>query len=207
MELSIVNLKNENTGTLILDPRIFGLALNKGLIHEVVVMQQACLRQGTASTKTKGFVRGGGKKPWKQKGTGRARAGSIRSPLWRGGGTIFGPTPRDYSYSMPKKKVRLALCIMLAEKAREGELKILKDWEGIDSKTKTFSNILAQLNLLDTTLVVNEIGDENLIRSSANISRVTITRPEGLNVLDLVSHKNLVVTPGSLSKIVEVWGK
>ena len=205
MELSIVNLKNENVGTLTLNPGIFDLPLNKGLIHEVVVMQQACLRQGTASTKTKGFVRGGGKKPWKQKGTGRARAGSIRSPLWRGGGTTFGPTPRDYSYSMPKKKVRLALCIMLAEKAREGELKILKDWEGIDFKTKTFSNILGQLNLKDTTLVVNEIENENLNRSSANISRVTVTRPEGLNVLDLVNHKNLVVTPQSLTKIVKVW--
>ncbi|MHB8482594.1 MAG: 50S ribosomal protein L4 [Nitrospiria bacterium] len=205
MELSIINVKNENAGTLTLDPRIFDLPLNKGLIHEVVVMQQACLRQGTASTKTKGFVRGGGKKPWKQKGTGRARAGSIRSPLWRGGGTIFGPSPRDYSYSMPKKKVRLALCVMLADKAREGELKILKDWEGIDFKTKTFSNILDQLNLTDTTLVVNEVENENLNRSSANISRVTVTRPEGLNVLDLVSHKNLVVTPQSLTKIVEVW--
>lgn len=204
MELSVVNLKNENAGTITLDPRIFDLPLNKGLLHEVVLMQQASMRQGTAKTKTKGFVRGGGKKPWKQKGTGRARAGSIRSPLWRGGGTIFGPIPRDYSYSMPKKKVRLALCGLLAEKAREGTLKIVHDWEGVETKTKIFSKILDQLSLSHTTLIVNDVENENLVRSSANISRVTLLKSERLNVLDIMTHQNLVFTPHSLNKIVEV---
>lgn len=207
MELSIVNLKNENAGTVTLDPRIFDLPLNKGLIHEVVLMQQASMRQGTAKTKTKGFVRGGGKKPWKQKGTGRARAGSIRSPLWRGGGTIFGPIPRDYSYSMPKKKVRLALCVLLAEKAREGVLKVVQDWEGVETKTKGFSKILDQLSLSNTTLIVNDVQNDNLVRSSANISRVTLLNPERLNVLDVMAHQYLVVTPHSLNKIVEVLTK
>ncbi|MFI5304343.1 MAG: 50S ribosomal protein L4 [Nitrospiria bacterium] len=200
-------MNNENAGSVTLDPRIFDLPINKGLIHEVVLMQQASMRQGTAKTKTKGFVRGGGKKPWKQKGTGRARAGSIRSPLWRGGGTIFGPTPRDYSYSMPKKKVRLALCGLLAEKAREGVLKVVKGWEEVDTKTKLFSKILDQLNLSNTTLIVNDVENENLLRSSANISRVTLMKPERLNVLDVMSHQNLVLTPHSLNRIVEVLTK
>ena len=207
MELPIVNLKNENVGKVDLDPRVFGVEINKSLIHEVVVMQQACLRQGTASTKTKGFVRGGGKKPWKQKGTGRARAGSNRSPLWRGGGTIFGPTPRDYSYNMPKKKVRIAVRAMLSEKAREGGLKIIQDWTGLDMKTKTFSKVLDQLNLSRTMLLVNDGGNENLSRSSANISRVRLVSPENLNVLDLITNTDLVLTPQSLNKIVEVWSK
>jgi large subunit ribosomal protein L4 len=207
VELSIVNLKNETAGTVTLDPRIFDLPLNKGLIHEVVLMQQASMRQGTAKTKTKGFVRGGGKKPWKQKGTGRARAGSIRSPLWRGGGTTFGPIPRDYSYSMPKKKVRLALCVLLAEKAREGALKVVQGWESVETKTKDFSQILDQLSLSHTTLIVNDVKNDNLVRSSANISRVTLLNPAGLNVLDVMSHQNLVVTPHSLNKIVEVLTK
>ncbi|MBI1819192.1 MAG: 50S ribosomal protein L4 [Nitrospirae bacterium] len=207
MEIPVINLKNEKKGTVALDPSIFDLPVNKGLIHEVVVMQQACMRQGTASTKTKGFVSGGGKKPWKQKGTGRARAGSIRSPLWRGGGTTFGPTPRDYSYTIPKKKVRLALCCLLAEKARDGEIKVLENWEGVDSKTKTFSQILDRLNLDATTLIVDGVENENLARSSANVSRVTLLKPEGLNVLDLIGHHHLVVTQQSLNKIVEVWTK
>lgn len=207
MEIPIVNLKNENVGKVTLDSGVFEETVNQGLIHEVVVMQQACQRQGTASTKTKGFVRGGGKKPWKQKGTGRARAGSIRSPLWKGGGTTFGPTPRDYSYSMPKKKVRLAIRAMLSEKVREGGIKIVQDWNGLEPKTKAFVKTLGQLNLSKTTLVVEEGNNENLSRSSSNVHRVKLLSPERLNVLDLVSHAELVLTPQSLNKIVEVWSK
>lgn len=207
MELSVINLRNEPSGTMTLDSRIFDLPLNKPLIHEVVVMQQASMRQGTAKTKTKGFVSGGGKKPWKQKGTGRARAGSIRSPLWRGGGTIFGPVPRDYAYSMPKKKVRLALCTLLAEKAREGMLKIVKDWEGLEPKTREFSKILDQLNLSEKTLIVNQSENDALARSSANIPRVTLLKPERINVLDVIAHRYLVLTPESLGKLVEVLVK
>jgi large subunit ribosomal protein L4 len=207
VELSVINLRNEPSGTMTLDSRIFDLPLNKPLIHEVVVMQQASMRQGTAKTKTKGFVSGGGKKPWKQKGTGRARAGSIRSPLWRGGGTIFGPVPRDYAYSMPKKKVRLALCTLLAEKAREGMLKIVKDWEGLEPKTREFSKILDQLNLSEKTLIVNQSENDALARSSANIPRVTLLKPERINVLDVIAHRYLVLTPESLGKLVEVLVK
>jgi len=207
LEIPIVNLKNENVGKVTLDSGVFEETVNQGLIHEVVVMQQACQRQGTAATKTKGFVRGGGKKPWKQKGTGRARAGSIRSPLWRGGGTTFGPTPRDYSYSMPKKKVRLAIRAMLSEKVREGGIKIVQDWNGLEPKTKTFVKTLGQLNLSKTTLVVEEGNNENLSRASSNVFRVKLLSPERLNVLDLVSHADLVLTPQSLNKIVEVWSK
>ncbi len=107
--VDVVNQKNEKVGTLEMADSVFGREINSALLHEAVVMQRACERQGTAAAKTKGFVSGGGKKPWRQKGTGRARAGSIRSPLWRGGGVVFGPTPRSYAYTMPKKKARLAL--------------------------------------------------------------------------------------------------
>lgn len=205
-EVEVKNIQNEKTGTIALDEPIFGAAVSKGLLHEVVLMQQASMRQGTASTKTKGFVSGGGKKPWKQKGTGRARAGSNRSPIWRGGGTTFGPLPRSYAYDIPKKKSRKALFSALSSKVEEGKLLVLEDLEISEPKTKTMVNLLGRLGLDGKVLLVVSQIQENLDRAARNIPLVKMLEVRQLNVYDLLLADTVVITRRDVARLVEVWG-
>jgi large subunit ribosomal protein L4 len=165
-------------------------------------MQLANRRAGTAATKSKGFVRGGGKKPWRQKGTGRARAGSIRSPIWVGGGTIFGPQPRDYSYRMPRSARRKALLSALSLKHRDGKLIVVDKLEPEQAKTKIMAQALADLNV-QSALIVIPASDEKVERSARNLHKVKVLRVEGLNVYDLLRYEHLILTEGALRLIEE----
>ena len=184
-----------------LNDAIFGAKTRAHLLHQAVVMQLANRRAGTAATKTKGFVRGGGKKPWKQKGTGRARAGSIRSPIWVGGGTVFGPTPRDYSYRMPRTARREALLSALSVKNREGKLIVVDKFSLEAAKTKIMAQALAELNVTSALIVIAG-ADATIERSARNLPKVKVLRVEGLNVYDLLRYDHLVLTEDAL-KILE----
>jgi large subunit ribosomal protein L4 len=185
-----------------LNEEIFGAALRPHLLHQAVVMQLNNRRAGTAATKSKGFVRGGGKKPWRQKGTGRARAGSIRSPIWVGGGTIFGPQPRDYSYRMPKKARREALLSALSLKHKEGKIIVLVALEIAEVKTKLMRQMLEELQVKSALIVLPE-GNEKVALSVRNLPRVKALRVEGLNVYDLLRYEHLIMTEQALRLIEE----
>ena len=185
-----------------LKEEIFGAKVFPHLLHQTVVMQLNNRRAGTASTKTKGFVRGGGKKPWRQKGTGRARAGSIRSPLWVGGGTTFGPRPRDYSYRLPKKARKQALLSALSAKNRDGKIIVLDKWELAEPKTKLMRKVLDELKVTSALIVIPQ-SDERVERSARNLPAVKVLRVEGLNVYDLLRHEYLILTEVSLRLIEE----
>ena len=184
-----------------LNDAIFGAKTRAHLLHQAVVMQLANRRAGTAATKTKGFVRGGGKKPWKQKGTGRARAGSTRSPIWVGGGTVFGPTPRDYSYRMPRTARREALLSALSVKNRDGKLIVVDKFSLEAAKTKIMAQALAELKVTSALIVIAG-ADATIERSARNLPKVKVLRVEGLNVYDLLRYDHLVLTEGAL-KILE----
>ena len=203
--VDVVNLSKEKVGTVELDDRLFAAEINPSLIHEAVVMQQACMRQGTAATKTRGMVRGGGKKPWRQKGTGRARAGSNRSPLWRGGGTTFGPTPRDYGYAFPRKKYRAALRGVLTAKVKDGSILVVDRMELGEAKTKQMAQILKKLEATERTVIVGLEMDEKLSRALRNIPSVKMLSVHGLNVYDLVCARRVLIPQEALSKLQEVW--
>ncbi len=159
-------------------------------------MQLANRRAGTAATKTRGLISGGGRKPWRQKGTGRARAGSIRSPLWRHGGTIFGPQPRDYSYKIPKKAWRQALCLAISDRAGSGKLKLIESFELPELKTKAAKALLDSLELKHALILVGE-GEEGFARAARNLSAHKVLPLAGLNVYDLLNYKELLMTAKS----------
>ena len=205
LELDVVNSENKKVGKARLDERIFGANINKVLIHEAVVMQRASMRQGTAATKTRGAVRGGGKKPWRQKGTGRARHGSIRSPIWKGGGVVFGPQPRNFGYAFPKKKYRAALRGALADKYQNREMIILDQFQFAEPKTKPFVQTLKNLGLSKKTLIVVDEISKDLELSSRNVPTVSLVSTKALNVYDLISHAHLIVTQQALADIYEAW--
>ena len=185
-----------------LDEHIFGVNARPNLLHQAVVMQLRNRRAGTAATKSKGFVRGGGKKPWRQKGTGRARAGSIRSPIWVGGGTIFGPSPRDYSFRMPRKARREALLSALSLKNQEGKLIVLDKLDLEEAKTKLMARALAELNVQSALIVVSQ-PDERIERSARNLPKIKVLRVEGLNVYDLLRYDHLILMEGALKLLQE----
>ena len=185
-----------------LKEEIFGVKARPHLLHQAVAMQLSNRRAGTASTKTKGFVRGGGKKPWKQKGTGRARAGSIRSPLWVGGGTIFGPLPKDYSYRLPKKARREALLSALSLKNRDGKIIVLDKLEMAEAKTKLMRKMLEDLQIKNALILIPQ-SDEKVERSARNLHTVKVLRAEGLNVYDLLRYEHLILTEESLRLLEE----
>jgi large subunit ribosomal protein L4 len=185
-----------------LDERIFGANARPHLLHQAVVMQLRNRRAGTAATKSKGFVRGGGKKPWRQKGTGRARAGSIRSPIWVGGGTIFGPQPRDYSFRMPRKARREALLSALSLKNQEGKLIVLDKLELEEAKTKLMASALAELKVQSALLVVSQ-SDVKIERAARNLPKIKVLRVEGLNVYDLLRYDHLILMEGALKLLEE----
>ncbi len=200
------NLKNKEVGSVELSDAVFGVELNEHLIHSAVKNYLQNKRQGTSATKTRGDVRGGGKKPWKQKGTGRARVASIRSPLWKGGGKVHGPQPRDWSTKMPKKMRQGALRSALSERLREENIIIIDDFSIENSKTKSFIEVLTTLGLKENkkhkkTLIVDSLDNENLILSSRNIQKVKVTNSYGLNVYDLLYHEKLILSKSAVEEI------
>jgi large subunit ribosomal protein L4 len=190
--VNIVNTKNENVGELELNDNIFNLEVKEYILHEVVRMQRAARRAGTASTKTRVEVKGGGAKPWRQKGTGRARAGSRTSPIWRGGGVTFGPKPRDYSFKLNKKVKKQAVAMAMSARLQEENLIVLDDFAMENIKTKDFVSVMNALNV-DNGLIVIDGDAENLKLSSRNAVGFKVLPSEGVNVYDILLHKKLVL--------------
>ena len=185
-----------------LQESIFGVQIRPHLLHQMVIMQLNNRRSGTASTKTRGVVRGSGRKPWRQKGTGRARVGSVRSPIWKGGGIVFGPQPRDYSYRLPKKARREALLSALSLRRRDEKVIIIDKLELADGKTKLMREVLDNLGVKSALIIISE-PDEKVVRSARNLGSVKVLRTEGLNVYDILRYEHLVLTEQALGVIEE----
>ena len=205
MEVTIVNTQNTKVGTIKVDDQIFGRPVNIHLLHEAVRMQLNNQHLGTHATKTRGMVRGGGKKPWRQKGTGRARAGSIRSPIWVGGGTVFGPRPRDYSYSIPRKKMRLALYTAFSSKIKENTFIVVDSLNGYTGKTKEVVNLLKNLNIDGSVIIVCEDKNNLIYRGARNIENVVVMDSRQLNVYDVLKYKYLIISKDDLVTLMDVW--
>ncbi len=203
-KVALFNQTGSQVGDIELNESIFGIEPNKHVLFEAVVMQRASLRQGNHKVKGRSEVRGGGRKPWRQKGTGRARQGSIRSPQWRGGGIVFGPTPRSYSYKLPKKVRRLAIKSALSTKVVEENILVLESLAFGAPKTKEFVTVLKGLSIDSKTLVVTDGLDENVALSARNIPGVTVVTAESINVLDVLGHDKLVMTKAAVEKVEEV---
>ena len=203
-KVALLNVQGSQVGEIELNDAVFGIEPNESVVHEAVVMQMASWRQGTHCTKSRGEVRGGGRKPWRQKGTGRARAGTSRSPLWRGGAIIFGPKPRSYSFSIPKKKRRLALKSVLSSKLAENELIVLDSLNFDQPKTKEMVKVLEALKVEKKALVVTGEVNENVIKSARNIEGITPVAAASINVYDVLNHGKLILTKDAVAKIEEV---
>jgi large subunit ribosomal protein L4 len=197
--VDVVDTSRNKVAQIDVSDTIFDAPVREHLFYDVVRMQLAGRRSGTAATKTRAEVSGGGKKPWKQKGTGRARAGSSRSPLWRGGGTMFGPTPRSYEYTVPKKVRKLALCSALSMKRKENKMLIVDKLELQEIKTAAFVTLLRQLGFSNVLIIAQE--NSNLEKSARNVPQVKVLRPEGLNVYDVLRYENLIITQPCVEKI------
>ena len=198
--IAVYDVENQKVSEIELDDRIFGAKINPSLFYEVVRMSLASQRKGSASTKNRASVRGGGAKPWRQKGTGRARAGSRRSPLWRGGGTIFGPMPRDYSFSVPKKAKQAALRAALTLKRQEGKLILLDNFPLGGFKTRQVLEVLKKFQVEDA-LIVSDEKSIFLKRSARNIPNLQVIRSEGLNVYDILNHEHLILLSPAVERI------
>lgn len=205
-KVAIYNMAGAQVGEMDLSDSVFGIEPNKAVVHQVVKAQLANRRVGTASTKTRGEVRGGGRKPWRQKGTGRARAGSRRSPVWRGGGTVFGPHPRDYSIRLPRKVRRLAIKSVLSEKLTSSDIVVLEALSFEEPKTRRMIEVLDALNVVEKALVVTADGDINVVKSARNIPGVKPVRADFMNVYDLLAYDKLVITKDAVAKVEEVYG-
>ncbi|MFA4909559.1 MAG: 50S ribosomal protein L4 [Desulfobacteria bacterium] len=197
--LDVYDIEKRKISEINLNDDIFNVEIKPHLISDVVIMQQTNRRRGTASTKNRAMVRGGGVKPWRQKGTGRARVGSRRSPVWVGGGTVFGPTPKDYSYSLPKKVRREALKSVLTLKLKEDKITILDSFKLKEIKTKTLMQTLRNLDI-ENVLIIDQ-DNLNLERSARNIQNTKVLPPEGLNVYDILKYENLILVMPSVEKI------
>jgi large subunit ribosomal protein L4 len=198
--LAVYDIGNQKVSDIELDDRIFDAKINPALFYDVIRMNLASKRKGTASTKNRALVRGGGAKPWRQKGTGRARAGSRRSPLWRGGGTIFGPMPRDYSLSLPKKVKRAALRAALSLRRQEGKLILLSDFPLAGFKTRQVLEVLKRFQVEDALIVTDE-RNSFLERSAQNLPGIEVLRYEGLNIYDILNHEHLILLHPTVAKI------
>ncbi|MGO4890118.1 50S ribosomal protein L4 [Anaerobacillus sp. MEB173] len=203
-KVTLFNQTGSQVGDIELNDSVFGIEPNESVLHDAVIMQQASLRQGTHDTKGRSEVRGGGRKPWRQKGTGRARQGTIRAPQWVGGGTVFGPTPRSYSYKLPKKVRRLAIKSALSSKVRAEEIVVLEALTLEAPKTKEMVKILADLNIDRKALVVTADYNDSVALSARNIPGVTFVTADGVNVLDVLKHDKLVITKDAVQKVEEV---
>lgn len=202
----VLKVDGSKAGTVELSDAVFAIEPNNDVLFEAINLQRASLRQGTHAVKNRSAVRGGGRKPWRQKGTGRARQGTIRAPQWRGGGVVFGPTPRSYAYKMPKKMRRLALRSAISDKVQENELKIVDSFNLDAPKTKEFKTTLTNLELPKKVLVVTNGEDLNVELSARNIPGVQISTPEGLNVLDITNATSILITEEAAKKVEEVLG-
>ena len=196
----VFNIEKKKVAKLELNDAVFGAEPNDAIIYDVIKMQMAARRSGTASTKTRHDVSGGGKKPWRQKGTGRARAGTTRSPIWRGGGIVFGPHPRDYSYSIPKKMRRKALICALSMKLKQDKMLILKDFPMEKISTRTFKGIVDLFGLKKALFVLDN-DNNTLQKSSRNLKNIKMIRSEGINVYDILNHEHLVLLEPSIKKL------
>ncbi|MCP1121951.1 50S ribosomal protein L4 [Bacillus sp. AFS018417] len=202
--VKLFNQTGSEVGEIQLAETVFGIEPNEAVLFEAVMMQRASLRQGTHKVKTRSEVRGGGRKPWRQKGTGRARQGSIRSPQWRGGGTVFGPTPRSYAYKLPKKVRRLAIKSALATKVVENNIVVLEDLVLNAPKTKDMVAVLKGLTVEKKALIVTADVNEAVELSARNIPGVTVITADGVNVLDVLHHDKLIMTKAAVEKVEEV---
>lgn len=203
--VALYNVSGQQIGDIELNENVFGVEVNNHVIYEAVKNQLANKRQGTQSAKSRGEVRGGGRKPWRQKGTGRARAGSSRQPNWVGGGVIFAPKPRDYSYSIPKKVKRLAMKSALSSKVNDNEIVVLDELKMETPKTKDMMNILNNLKFNKKALIVMDVKDENIVKSANNIPGVTTTLVNTLNVYDILNHEMFIITKEAVRKVEEVY--
>ena len=202
----VLKVDGSKSGSIELNDSVFGIEPNQHVLFEAVNLQRASLRQGTHAVKNRSAVRGGGRKPWKQKGTGRARQGTIRAPQWRGGGIVFGPTPRSYSYKMPKKMRRLALRSALSAKANDNELAVLEAFNFDAPKTKELKNVMSNLELSKKVLFIVDALDNNIELSARNIPSVKVIDAQSLNVLDILDANKVVITKAAVDKVEEVLG-
>ncbi|QJW45030.1 50S ribosomal protein L4 [bacterium BFN5] len=204
-KVAVYDITGNQTGDIELNENVFGVEVNEAVIHQAVVMQLASQRLGTHATKTRGFVRGGGRKPWKQKGTGRARAGSTRSPIWVGGGTVFGPQPRSYAFRMPRKQRRLAIKSALSAKVQEGELVVVDNINFDEPKTKNVVKMLNDFKAAnDKALIITADIIDAVEKSSRNIPGVKAIGSLGLNVYDILYHSKVFITKDAVTRIEEV---
>ena len=202
----VLKVDGSKSGSVELSDSVFAIEPNNSVLFEAINLQRASLRQGTHAVKNRSAVRGGGRKPWRQKGTGRARQGTIRAPQWRGGGIVFGPTPRSYSYKMPKKMRRLALRSALSFKVQENGFTVVDSFGFDTPKTTEFKNVLSTLEQPKKVLVVTEDEDVNVELSARNIPGVQVSTAQGLNVLDITSADSVVITEAAAKKVEEVLG-
>ena len=203
--VDVIDLSRRKVGSAELPAEVFGCKPHVALVHEAVVMQQACERQGTASTLRRGEVSGSGKKPWKQKHTGRARAGSVRSPIWRHGGSVFGPKPRSYAFSMPKKKYRAALQSALSAKVAGGQVVVVSNLSLEQPKTKLLAKALRHFGEGTQVLVIAGEGHSGLMQAARNLPKVEVVAPDRLNVYNVVRAKTIVIPERDLARVKEVW--
>jgi len=202
--VKILDLASKEVGEIELNEMVFGVPLNEPLIHEAVRSYQANRRQGTSATKTRGDVSGAGRKLWKQKGTGGARIASLRSPLWKGGGNVHGPQPRDWSYNLPKKMRKRAMCSAISERLREGNLIIVNELKFDSPKTRDFINTLGSLKLSGKTLIVDSLKNTNLMLASRNVQTAKVVNSYGVNIYDLMNHQKLVLTPKTVEELTGI---
>ncbi len=207
MQIPVYNLAGEAVEQIDISDHVFGVPFNQAVVHQVMVSQRANTRQGTAKAKTRGEVAGSTRKLYKQKGTGRARAGSIKSPLRRGGGVIFGPQPRSYYQAVPKKMRRLALRCVLSAKARDKELVVLEQLKLEQPKTKEMVRILAALGVDSSAMIAISEPEENVVKSARNLVGIKTMPARLLNVVDMLSHKMLIMTVATVRKVEELWGE
>jgi large subunit ribosomal protein L4 len=203
-KVALYNQSGAQVGEIELAEQVFGIEPNVHVLHQAVLLQQASQRQGTHATKNRALVRGGGRKPWRQKGTGRARQGSIRAPQWVGGGVVFGPTPRKYGFTLPKKVRRLAIKSALSSKVKENEIIVLDALSLAAPKTKEFVNVLNNLKVDRKALVVIGEMNDTLALSTRNIPGVKLVSAAGINVLDVLGHDKLIITKDAVAKVEEV---
>ncbi|HHW61738.1 MAG TPA: 50S ribosomal protein L4 [Syntrophomonadaceae bacterium] len=204
-KVAVYNMQGAQVGEIELNDSVFGIEPNEAVMYDFVKMQLANKRQGTSSTRTRAEVRGGGRKPWRQKGTGRARVGSIRNPVWTGGGVAFGPKPRDYSYRLPKKVRRLAMKSALSSKMRDNKIIVVEGFDFEEPRTKIMVEALQALNAGKKTLIVTVDDDINLMKSARNIPGVTPLTAEFINVYDILNHETLLMTRDAVTRVEEVF--
>lgn len=202
--VSVYNMEGKEVGSLELNDAVFGVEINEHLLHMAVVNQLANKRQGTQKAKTRSEVSGGGRKPWRQKGTGHARQGSTRSPQWKGGGVVFAPVPRDYSFKLNKKEKRIALKSALTAKVQENKLVVVEELKMDEIKTKRFAEVLSNLNAKKALVVLSE-NDKNVVLSAKNIPAVKTAFTNTINVYDILKYNTLVVTKAAVATIEEVY--